>query len=81
MPLFSPKTMSSAMIWAVTASPALIASLSVRECSASPTYKTVGPIEFINASTRSKVSRGPETINVTLPAERTAGLPLTGERR
>ena len=59
----------------------LIASFTIRACSPSPTWWTVGPIARMSGSTSSNVSRGPETMKLSVPARTTLGLPLTGARR
>ena len=59
----------------------LIASFTTRACSPSPTWWTVGPIAWMIGSTRSSVSRGPETMKLRFPARTTVGFPLTGARR
>ena len=51
----------------------LIASFTIRACSASPTWWMVGPIARRTGSTRSSVSRGPETMKLRFPARTTSG--------
>ena len=59
----------------------LIASLTMRACSPSPTTWMFGPIASSTGSARSRTAAGPETMKVRFPARTTAGLPLTGARR